>query len=55
LIEGRALAQKKPAREPELTTTTVADNRYGEGGTKETTSDEKFKAHYEVWKEGWKS
>src|ERR1700682_233334 len=51
LIGGHVLAQKHSAREPKLTTTTVADNRYGEGGKKETTSDEKFKIHKEVWKD----
>jgi hypothetical protein len=51
LIGRHVLAQKPTAPEPKLTTTTVADNRYGEGGTKETTSDEKYKIHREVWKD----
>src|ERR1700730_9958034 len=51
LIEGRTLAQKQPAQQPKLTTKTVPDNLYGEGGTKETTSDEKFKIYREVWKD----
>jgi hypothetical protein len=45
-----AVAQQ-PKPEPKMTTTTVADNRFGEGGTKETTSDEKFKVYREVWKD----
>jgi hypothetical protein len=34
-----------------LTTTTVADDKFGKGGTLETTSDENFRVVKEVWKD----
>src|SRR2546430_15996784 len=49
LLAGRVMAQdKKP--EPKLTTTTSADDKYGKGGTVETTSDDKLRVFREVWK-----
>lgn len=39
------------AQKGKETTTTVADNRYGRGGTHEITTDEKLKIINEVWKD----
>ena len=44
--ETSVLAQEQKER-----TTTVADNRYGEGGTHETTSDAKLKLLREFWRD----
>lgn len=53
LSHSAAFAQDKKATQPEkkLTTTTTADNSYGEGGTKLTTSDDKFKVTQEQFKD----
>jgi hypothetical protein len=48
------LAQQQkpqPSEEPKLTKTTVADDRYGKGGTQETFSDEKLRVDHELWKD----
>src|SRR6266404_1914397 len=42
---------QKTAPDPKLTTTTVADKTYGEGGSLETTSNEKGMLLREVWKD----
>ncbi len=44
--ETAVLAQEQKER-----TTTVADNRYGKGGTLESTSDEKLRILKEIWKD----
>lgn len=48
LLSFATSAQKS---DPKLTTTVVASNKYGEGGTLETTSTEKAKLVKEVWKD----
>src|SRR5438477_4640743 len=47
-VKGLALGQEQKEKS---TTTTVADNKYGKGGTKETSSDEKLRLRTEVWKD----
>lgn len=47
-LHGSVIAQQQQQK---LKTTVVADNKYGEGGTLETTSDEKLKVVKEVWKD----
>ena len=44
------LGAQTPTPLPKLTTTTTSNNKYGEGGTLESTSDEKFNVVKEVWK-----
>src|SRR6202011_474830 len=39
------------AQEKKETTTTVADNKYGEGGTLDSTSDEKRRLLSEIWRD----
>jgi len=48
LFRGNILAQEK---QENLTESTVADTKYGEGGTKTTVSGEKYKMHGEKWKD----
>lgn len=47
---GRALAQKEE-KEPQITESTVADTKYGQGGVKITGTGEKYKLYWEKWKD----
>jgi hypothetical protein len=51
LLNATASMRPVAAQKQKLTTTTVADNKLGEGGSLETTSDEKAKLLSEVWKD----
>lgn len=51
LIPSLTAAVQAQPKEQKLTTTTVASDKYGKGGTLETTSDEKAKLVKEVWKD----